>query len=71
MVVADYEVDAMLACMGNFLVGFDAAIEDDYEFYTLTSEIIDDFARYSLPLFVACRDEIIDVGVEDAQVFVD
>lgn len=71
MVVADYEVDAMLAGMGYLLVGLDAAVEDDDEFYALTGEIVDDVARDSIPFFVAGGNEIVDVGVEVAEILVD
>ncbi len=71
MVVADYEVYAMLAGMGNFLVGLDAAIEDDDEFHPLIGKIVDNIARNPIPLLITCGYEIVDVGVEVAEIFVD
>ena len=69
--IADDEVDSMLARMGDFDVGLYATVENDDEFNTLTCEIVDGFRRNAISLLVAGGDEIVDVGVEILEILVD
>ena len=71
MVVANDEIDAFCARIGDFLNSLYAAIKYDYQFYTLFRSLIYDFERDAVALVIAGRDIIVNFRIKILQVTVD
>ena len=71
VVVADDEVDAFLFCVGHFVDGLYAAVEDDDELHACLGGIVHALVRDAISLVVSVGDGVVDVGVVLLNEFID
>ena len=64
VVVADDEVDALLAGIGNLVHGLDAAVQHDDELHARFHGVVHSFVRHPVAFVVAVGDVIVDVRIE-------
>ena len=70
MVVANDEIYAVTAGIGDFVDCFDATIEHNYQFYTHFDGVVYALYRDAIAFFVARRNVVLHVGVVVSQIFV-
>ena len=61
VVVADDEVDAKAFGVGNLLVGLDAAVEYNHQFYALLLGLVNSLYAHPVALLISVGDIVVDI----------